>query len=69
MKKVGSITSSHKKQVWQSYNENCVFNCRKKESFPLDNKCLTSNIIYEAQITNNTNHEHKKYLGAAETSF
>ena len=44
-------------------------NCRKKENYPLDNKCLTPNIIYEAQITNNTNDEHKKYLGAAETSF
>ena len=32
------------------YTENC----------PLDNKCLTPNIIYEAQITNNTNGEHKK---------
>ena len=44
-------------------------NCRKKENCPLDNKCLTPNIIYEAQITNNTNDERKKYLGAAETSF
>ena len=33
----------------------------------LDNKCLTPNIIHEAQITNNTNNEHKKYLRAAET--
>ena len=33
------------------------------------NKCLKPNIIYEAQISNNTNDEHKKYLGAAETSF
>ena len=27
------------------------------------------NIIFQAQITNNTNDEHKKYLGATETSF
>ena len=32
---------------------------------PLDNKCLTPNIIYEAQISSNTNDEHK----AVETSF
>ena len=31
----------------------------------LDNKCLTPNIIYEAQISSNTNDEHK----AVETSF
>ena len=26
-------------------------------------------MIYKAQITNNTNDEHKKYLGAADASF
>ena len=31
----------------------------------LDNKCLKPNIIYEAQISSNTNDEHK----AVETSF
>ena len=33
------------------------------------NNCLTSNIVYEAQISTNTNKEHKKYLCTAETSF
>ena len=55
MKNIGSIISS------------C--NCRKKESFPLGNKCLTPNITYEALITNNTNNEHKKQLSATKTSF
>ena len=41
----------------------------KKESCLLDNKCLRPNIIYEAQITNNTKDEDDKILGAAETSF
>ena len=36
---------------------------------PLDNKYLTSKIIYEAQITSNTNDEYKKNLSAPETSF
>ena len=27
------------------------------------------NIIYKAQITSNTNNEHKKYLASDETSF
>ena len=68
MKNMGSIISSHNKQVLQACNENCECNCRKKEHCSLDNKCLTPNIIQEAQITN-INNEHKKYLGAAETSF
>ena len=55
MKNIGSIIS--------------FCNCRKKESFPLDNKCLTPNIIYEALITKNTNDEHKKKLRETKTSF
>ena len=31
--------------------ENC--NCRNKNNCPLDEKYLTANIIYEAQITSN----------------
>ena len=69
MKNIGSITSSHSKQVLQPRNEKYRCNCRKKESCPLGNKCLMPNIIYEAQIFNNTNDEYKKYLGAVETSF
>ena len=41
----------------------------KKETCLLDNKWVTPNIIYEAEISSNTNDEHKKYLAAAETSF
>ena len=69
VKNMGSIISSHKKQVLQLRNKIYGCNCRKKKTIPLDNKCLTPNIIYEAKISNNTNDEHKKYLGAAETSF
>ena len=63
MKNMGSVISSQNKQVLH------VFLCRKKESCPLDNKCLTPNMIYLAQTTNNTNEEHKRHLGGAETSF
>ena len=66
MKNMGSVISSHSKQVLQPRNEHHGCNCKKTA---LDNKCLTPNIIYESQITNNTNDEHKKYLGAVETSF
>ena len=61
MKNMGFMISSHNQQVLQPRNENYRCNCRKKESCPIDNKWLTSNIIYEAQITDNTNDEHKKY--------
>ena len=69
MKNMGSIVSSHNKQVLQPHNKNYGCNHRKKENCLLDNKCLMPNIIYEVQISSNTKDEHKKYLGAAKTSF
>ena len=40
---MGSITSPHNKQVLQPGNENYKCKCMKKESYPLDNKCLMPN--------------------------
>ena len=48
--------------------ESC--NCRNKNNCLLDGKCLTPNIIYEAQITSNQlNYQQKIYIGTAETDF
>ena len=69
MNNMGYIIFSHNKQCLQLCNKNYGCNCRKNETCPLDNKCLTRNTIYKAQITNNTKNEHKKYLGATQTSF
>ena len=69
MKNMGYIIFSHNKQCLQLCNKNYGWNCRKNETCPLDNKCLTRNTNYKVQITNNTKDEHKKYLGATETSF
>ena len=66
---MGSIISSHNEQVLQPRSENYGCNCRKKENCPLDNKFLTLSIIFEAQISNNTNDYSKKYPGAIETSL
>ena len=48
--------------------ESC--NCRNKNNCPLEGKCLTPNIIYEAQITSNQlNYKQKVYIRTAETNF
>ena len=48
--------------------ESC--NCRNKNNCSLDGKCLTPNIIYEAQITpNQLNYKQKAYIGTSETDF
>ena len=44
-------------------------NCRDKNTCPLENKCLTPMIIYQAAVTNDTDDTYKYYLGLAETSF
>ena len=60
MKNMGSIISPHIKQVLQPRNKNYGCNCRKKENCPLDKKCLTSNIVYEAQISNKKANDEDK---------
>ena len=67
--KYGFYNISQNKQVLQPHNKNNGCNCRKKENHSIDNKYITRNIIYKAEVTNNTKDEHKNYLGAAETSF
>ena len=48
--------------------ESC--NCRNKNNWPLDGKCLTPNIIYEVQITSNQlNYKQKVYIRTDETDF
>ena len=60
MKNMGSIRSSHSKQVLQPRKQNYGCNCKKKENCLLDKKYL---------ISNNSNGKHKKYVGVALTSF
>ena len=36
---------------------------------PSKNKCLTSDIVCKAKVSNETNNEGKRYLGASETPF
>ena len=69
IKNTSSVIFSHNTEVLQPRNKNYGWNCRKKEFCLLGNKGLKPNIIYESQITSNTNNEHKKYLSAAKNSL
>ena len=69
MKNIDPIISSNNEQVLLPHNQHYGCNCRKKERCLLDNKHLTPKIIHEAQITNHTNDEFKKYVDPAETLF
>ena len=70
MKNVSSIISSHNKSILNKVHTNeKTCNCRNKSECPLANQCLTSKIIYQAEIKNDQNNEKKIYIGLAETTF
>ena len=64
-----SIISVHNKQILTPKNKQVGCNCRIKNSCPLNNKCLTSQLIYQANVTNNLDDKYKYYVGLAETTF
>ena len=66
---VKSIISGHNKQILHPKPPQYGCNCRDKNNCPLDNKCLTPQIVYQADVTNDTDDTYKYYLGLAETSF
>ena len=63
------IISGRKKQILTPKNKQVGCNCTVTTSCPLDDKCLTSQLIYQADATNNLDDEYKYYLGLAETTF
>ena len=70
MSNMSSILSSHNLNVINSYKTQTYgCNCKKKESYPLQNQCLTPKIIYRANVENDINSETKFYFGLTETPF
>ena len=71
MQNMKSVINYHNMNVLNNtaeIEEGC--NCRNRNKCPLDGKCLTPNIIYEAQImSNHPNYKQKVYIGTAETDF
>ena len=57
-----SIISSHNKQILTPKNKQVGSNCRIKNSCAHDKKCLTSQLIYQGDVTNNLDDEYKYYL-------
>ena len=74
MPNMKTIISSHNKKLLSDCNESrnstqtldkeC--NCRKKDQCPLEGKCLTSNVVYQATVTTETSTD--SYVGLA-TNF
>ena len=77
------IIDNHNKQILKSYtqakdtataNPNTIqnkktYNCRQKNTCPLEGNCLQSSVIYQATVTRNDNNTTETYIGLTENDF
>ena len=71
MKNISSIISSHNKILLNKDERNIEYgcNCRRKNECPMENKCLTPKLVYQAIVSNDKDLVKKKYIGLTETPF
>ena len=69
MKNISSIIASHIKSILLPEAKKYGCNCRNKESYPLQNQCLTPKVIYEAAVVTNSDDKKRVYFGASDTTF
>ena len=66
---MNSIISPHNHSILNPAKTNYGCNCRDKTNCPFQNQCLTPNIVYQADVSNNVNNKKSVYLGVSETPF
>ena len=68
MENVGNIIKKHNRVIFNSKptipEDGC--NCKEKTRCPLENKCLTTSIIYEANVAPDSENREKHYIGLTE---
>ena len=69
MKNMNSIISGHNHNTLNPKQKLLGCNYRKKDSCPLNGKCLTPKVIYRADASNEANNNQKFYFDFAETTF
>ena len=73
MSNVRSIITSHNTRIIrrsQSQNintDNC--NCRNKQACPLQNKCMSKDIVYKGTVITNNTQDTKHYIGMTSNTF
>ena len=69
---IKTIINSHNAKILfpKKSTEQRTCNCLNKVNCPLEQKCLTTNIVYKAKVTSsNQNYQEKVYFGSCETTF
>ena len=78
MNNVKSVISRHNKRVLretkseESTNDNNIeklCNCRNVNECPLNNMCLTKDLVYQAEVKTKDNNDIKTYIGMTATTF
>ena len=71
MPNMSSILRAHNKAelAAKPSEEERKCNCRKKDSCPLQNECLTKNVVYKATVSEQSTTSEKVYFGLTENSF
>ena len=67
-----NIINMHNKKIISPKKDNIArtCNCIRKHQYPLNEKCLTNNVLYKASITTNEeNPKIKIYYGISQTAF
>ena len=60
-----SVRNCH---VWRSFRRPKNHNCGH-QSCPLDGKCLTDKVVYQATVTSQPDNQNKQYVGLAAGPF
>ena len=70
MRNISSIIAGHNKMLMKKPGpEKRQCNCPNSDRCPLNNRCLTENMVYEAEITSHPDEVVKEYRGLCSTTF
>ena len=73
MPNMKSIINAHNRQILYTEDQSTEkkqCNCMNKNNCPLSQKCLTQEMVYQANLVSNIDNEHEKiYKGLCETTF
>jgi len=73
MPNIKQIITNHNRAIIARDNTNASTNagcnCRIAEQCPIENKCLTKSIVYQATVTNNNTGKEETYIGLSENTF
>ena len=66
---MASLIASHNRSILKRNDQEYGCNCWVKNGCPLQHKCLTPGIVYQATVTNNKDEVEKLYYGLCESAF